>query len=169
MTCPAGKSSRLWIKTHNRHGKDVIHIKFNPSDCLACPSREHCTKAKLGARMLTLHPDQQRSLALQHARERRKTASFKDVYARRAGIEGTIATSEFTALICAGGITLGWRRQNFSMCLSPLHSIWFAWERSCWKRLVLRPVFLALRDSHQFSKRRLNGMKRAQEIRQQHL
>ena len=63
VTCPAGKSSRLWIKTHNRHGKDVIHIKFNPSDCLACPSREHCTKAKSGARMLTLPPDQQRSLA----------------------------------------------------------------------------------------------------------
>lgn len=89
--CPVGKSSRLWIKTYNRHGKDVIHIKFNPADCLACPSREQCTKAKSGARMLTLHPDQQRSLALQQAREHQKTESFKQVYARRAGIEATIA------------------------------------------------------------------------------
>jgi len=71
VVCPVGKSSRLWIKTHNRHGKDVIHIKFNPSNCLACPSRALCTKAKSGARMLTLHPDQQRSLALQHARGHR--------------------------------------------------------------------------------------------------
>jgi len=91
VVCPIGKTSRLWIKTHNRHGKDVIHIKFNPGDCLACPSRVLCTKAKSGARMLTLHPDQQRSLALQQARERQKTESFQDVYARRAGIEGTIA------------------------------------------------------------------------------
>ena len=91
VTCPVGKNSRLWIKTHNRHGKDVIHIKFNPSDCLACPSREQCTKAKSGARMLTLHPDQQRAFALQRARERQKTESFKEVYSRRAGIEGTIA------------------------------------------------------------------------------
>ncbi len=91
VVCPVGKTSRLWIKTCNRHGKDVIHIKFNPADCLACPSRERCTKAKSGARMLTLHPDQQRSLALQQARERQKTESFKKAYARRAGIEGTIA------------------------------------------------------------------------------
>jgi len=41
--------------------------------------------------MLTLHPDQQRSLALQQARERQKTESFQEVYARRAGIEGTMA------------------------------------------------------------------------------
>jgi len=91
VVCPVGKTSRLWIKTYNRHGKDVIHIKFNPADCLKCPSRERCTKAKSGARMLTLHPDQQRSLALQQARERQKTESFKKAYARRAGIEGTIA------------------------------------------------------------------------------
>jgi len=41
--------------------------------------------------MLTLPPDQQRSLALQQARERQKTETFQEVYARRTGIEGTIA------------------------------------------------------------------------------
>ncbi|HEV2659457.1 MAG TPA: IS1182 family transposase [Ktedonobacteraceae bacterium] len=91
VVCPVGKSSRLWIETHNRHGNNVIHIKFNPTDCLACPSRTLCTKAKSGARMLTLHPHQQHYLALQQARKRQTTASFKETYARRAGIEGTIA------------------------------------------------------------------------------
>jgi transposase len=91
VVCPVGKSSRLWINTHNRHGTDVIHVKFNPADCMSCPCRTLCTKAKSGARMLTLHSNHQRYLALQQAREHQKTASFKEVYARRAGIEGTIA------------------------------------------------------------------------------
>ncbi|GAC1617748.1 MAG: hypothetical protein NVS4B11_07150 [Ktedonobacteraceae bacterium] len=49
VVCSVGKTSRLWIKTRNRHGKDVIHIKFNPGDCLACPSRALCTKSQIGS------------------------------------------------------------------------------------------------------------------------
>ena len=41
--------------------------------------------------MLTLRPQHQHYLALQKARERQTTATFKKEYARRAGIEGTIA------------------------------------------------------------------------------
>lgn len=91
VRCPIGKDSRLWINTHDRHGKDVIPIKFNPADCLACPCRTLCTKAKSGARMLTLRPQHQHYLALQKARERQTTKSFKEEYARRAGREGTIS------------------------------------------------------------------------------
>ncbi len=91
VTCPIGKDSRLWINTHDRHGKDVIPIKFNPADCLARPCRTLCTKAKSGARMLTLRPQHQHSLALQKARERQTTKAFKEEYARRAGREGTIS------------------------------------------------------------------------------
>lgn len=91
VTCPVGKSSRLWINTHDRHGKEVIHIKFHPADCLACPCRLQCTKAKSGARMLTLRPHHQHYLALQQARQRQTSATFKEEYARRAGREGTIA------------------------------------------------------------------------------
>jgi transposase len=91
VACPTGNTSRLWINTHDRHGKDVIHIKFNPADCQACPYRSLCTKAKSGARMLTLRPHHQHYLALQKARERQTTATFKEEYAQRAGIEGTIA------------------------------------------------------------------------------
>ena len=41
--------------------------------------------------MLTLRPQHQHYLALQKAREYQTTAPFKEEYARRAGIEGTIA------------------------------------------------------------------------------
>lgn len=91
VTCPTGNTSCCWTPTHDRHGKDVIHIKFDPKDCRNCPSRPLCTQAKSGGRMLTLRPQSQQHLALQQARERQTTATFKEKYARRAGIEGTIA------------------------------------------------------------------------------
>jgi transposase len=91
VVCPTGHISRCWTPTHDRHGKDVIHIKFDPKDCQICPSRPLCTQAKSGGRMLTLRPQSQQHLALQQARERQTTATFREKYARRAGIEGTIA------------------------------------------------------------------------------
>lgn len=57
VTCPEGKASRHWIETSNRHGKDVIHAKFSPTDCRTCPSRSCCTRARAGVRHLTFHPD----------------------------------------------------------------------------------------------------------------
>ncbi len=91
VTCPEGQTSRYWIPTSDRHGKDVIHIKFNPADCKVCPSRGLCTQAKAGARMLAIHPDQAQHEALQKARLRQKAPNFKQKYAKRAGIEGTIS------------------------------------------------------------------------------
>lgn len=91
VTCPEGKTSRHWITTYNRHGKDVIHVKFSPTDCRVCPSRASCTQGKAGARMLSLHPDQIQHQALQEARLRQKAPDFKAKYAKRAGIEGTIS------------------------------------------------------------------------------
>ncbi len=91
VTCPMDKLSRYWIPTHDRHGKDVIHIKFNPADCKVCASRTLCTQSKAGARMLAIHPDQEQHQALQRARVRQKAPDFKSKYAKRAGIEGTIS------------------------------------------------------------------------------
>ncbi len=91
---PEVVSARLfacWTCTHDRHGKDVVHIKFDPADCRTCPCRALCTQAKSGGRMLTLRPHSQHHAALQQARERQHTQDFKERYAKRAGIEGTIA------------------------------------------------------------------------------
>lgn len=90
VTCPVGKTNQCWTRTHDRYGKDVIHIKFDPADCRTCPCRPLCTQAKSGGRMLTLRPQSQHHLALQQARERQQTPDFKERYAKRAGIEGTI-------------------------------------------------------------------------------
>jgi transposase len=105
VTCPAGKTSRCWTCTHDRHGKEAIHIKFAPTDCLICPCRPLCTQAKSGGRMLTLRPQSQHHLALQQARERQQTPDFKERYAKRAGIEGTIAqgVSSFDLRVKGGG------------------------------------------------------------------
>lgn len=49
-----------------------------------------CTKAQTDPRTLTLRPKVQHE-ALQAARKRQETAEFRQVYAKRAGIEGTLS------------------------------------------------------------------------------
>ena len=45
----------------------------------------------VGARVLILHPNEQAYRALHEARARELTPEFRTVYAKRAGVEGTIA------------------------------------------------------------------------------
>ncbi|MDQ5852115.1 MAG: transposase, partial [Chloroflexota bacterium] len=54
-----------------------------------CP-RFACTRSKVGARELTLHPRAAHE-ALQVARQRQERAEFKQQYAARAGVEGTLS------------------------------------------------------------------------------
>ncbi|HSH78252.1 MAG TPA: IS1182 family transposase [Herpetosiphonaceae bacterium] len=90
VRCPQGNLSREWKPTRDAFGNPVIHIEFDRHDCLACASRPHCTRAKAGAREMTLRPQAQ-YLALHAARERQHTPAFKEQYAARAGIEGTLS------------------------------------------------------------------------------
>lgn len=89
VTCPEGKVSQGWSPSRNR-GNDVIHVGFAPKDCKACAQRSQCTQAKVGPRTITLSPKEQHE-ALQAARERQTTEEFKQRYAVRAGVEGTIS------------------------------------------------------------------------------
>jgi len=70
--------------------KSLLHVAKSNHACAACPSRPLCTRAKRQPRRLILRPQEQCE-ALQAARERQKTQAFKDRYAARAGIEGTIS------------------------------------------------------------------------------
>lgn len=88
VCCPAGRLSRSWTPRKDRSGHEVISVRFAPADCLLCPSRAQCTQAQ--ARSLTFRP-QTLYLALQSARERQQTETFKEAYAIRAGIESTIS------------------------------------------------------------------------------
>lgn len=87
-TCPAGKSSISWTPAIDKRTNAVIKIKFSMRDCKGCAHRLQCTEAP--RRTITVRPEEQYR-ALQRARVRQETPEFKDVYAKRSGIEGTIS------------------------------------------------------------------------------
>jgi len=89
-TCPAGKASQSWTPALARGMAPVIKIKFAVADCRACPLRPQCTRSVSARRAITVRPEAQHE-ALRLGRAREQTAGFTAEYARRAGIEGTIA------------------------------------------------------------------------------
>jgi transposase len=92
VTCPAGHRSVRWTPGHDKQGdgQAIIAIQFAPADCAACPLRARCTQAKTGPRTLKIRPREQHE-ALQAARRRQVTDGFKELYAQRSGIEGTLS------------------------------------------------------------------------------
>jgi transposase len=90
VTCPQGTHSKGWKPTHDRHGNPVVYITFAREDCLACPVRTACTRSKTSGRSLTVRPQVQHE-AIQAARAHQKTPEFKQAYAVRAGVEGTLS------------------------------------------------------------------------------
>jgi transposase len=71
-------------------GQDVIHIRFAKKDCQACPVRTACTRATTEPRTLTVRTQGYHEV-LQAARQYQRTVEFKEQYAQRAGIEGTLS------------------------------------------------------------------------------
>ena len=90
VTCPGGHTSTKWSTTHNRHGEEIVNIRFADKDCRACPHRARCTTSQEGPRHLTIRPPAQH-LALQAARQYQTTPEFKVRYDARAGVEGTLS------------------------------------------------------------------------------
>jgi transposase len=89
-TCPQGKQSRKWQPDRDVTGQEVIQIRFANKDCRACVVRPACTRAKTEPRTLTVRTQVYHEV-LQAARHRQTTAEFKEQYAARAGIEGTLS------------------------------------------------------------------------------
>ena len=87
--CPQGKRSACWM-SREENGHPIAHIKFSKADCLACPRRSSCTKSASQPRFIMIRAKDQYE-ALQAARLRQATDAFKERYAARAGIEGTIS------------------------------------------------------------------------------
>jgi transposase len=92
VTCPAGKRSVRWTEGRDRQGdgQAIIAIEFDAQDCDGCRLRSRCTQAKERGRTMKLRPREQQE-ALQAARKRQTTEAFKQLYAGRAGIEGTLS------------------------------------------------------------------------------
>lgn len=109
-TCPAGKHSAHWTAQQGPRGKPTIQVHFRPRDCRACQLRERCTKNKAGPRELTLHPRAVHE-ALQTARTEQETDQFKQCYAKRSGVEGTISQTV---------VSLGMRRSRY-VGMAPTH------------------------------------------------
>jgi transposase len=90
VRCPGGQTNASWRDYQDRHGNPVIQVRFPRQACRDCLLRSQCTISLKNPRILTLLPQAQ-YLALQQARQRQTTPTFKTAYRVRAGIEGTIS------------------------------------------------------------------------------
>jgi len=87
---PTGTTTRHWNPKKDNYGNDLIHVQFPRPVCLSCEYRSSCTRSKKQPRTLLLRPQAQYE-ALQETRKNQKTQQWRDDYAKRAGIEGTIS------------------------------------------------------------------------------
>jgi transposase len=91
VICPRGQVSQVWTDNRkDKAGNPRLYVRFAKKDCLVCPVRTDCTRSAEGPRTVTFKPRPQYEL-LQWARQREHTPEFKEQYAKRAGIEGTIS------------------------------------------------------------------------------
>lgn len=88
-TCPSGQTSRYWTVGLDNNGRDAIRIRFATATCAPCPVRSQCTRSTQYGRQLTVRPEPQDAL-LERIRIEQTTEVWKQRYAARAGIEGTI-------------------------------------------------------------------------------
>jgi transposase len=86
--CPQGKLSAGWSEGVEGTGRPYVRVLFRQADCGACAARASCTRSR--SRNLKLPPRAEYE-ALRMARGRLSTEAGRRVYARRAGIEGTIS------------------------------------------------------------------------------
>jgi transposase len=89
VTCPQGRTNAWWTPATQR-GTDVIVVKYAGEVCQPCPVKAKCTTATRDGRQLTLRPRQIQQ-ALDTARAEQATKQWQARYARRAGVEATIA------------------------------------------------------------------------------
>ncbi|MBO0817563.1 MAG: IS1182 family transposase [Actinobacteria bacterium] len=89
VTCPQSATSSGWNPFRDRAGDEHIAVKFPAATCRACPARAKCTTSRTG-RQLFLRPRHLHE-ALAAARAGQDSQHWKNRYAIRAGVEGTIA------------------------------------------------------------------------------
>jgi transposase len=91
VTCARGPASVRWDESvDTTRDRPLMHVGCAAADGRPCPARAHCTRAKTGARGLTL-PPQAAHDATRMPRDRQQTPECKAVDAPRAGIAGTLS------------------------------------------------------------------------------
>ena len=88
--CPQGVASAAWYDYLDKEVKPSHLAHFPKHVCGACHARALCTKAKESPRQLLLHSQAEHE-ALPAAQQRLGTEEGWTLYARRAGIEGTLS------------------------------------------------------------------------------
>src|SRR5688500_369836 len=96
-----GKESSSWTLTPKRQGYDVFYIKFREPDCRACAARSACTRAK--RRTISVQTPELYDL-IQEQQNFQASETFRELYKKRAGVEGTIAQAVWV---------LGMRRSRY--------------------------------------------------------
>jgi transposase len=89
-TCPNHKSSVRATKRKTWRGTPNFTFVFAKKDCLPCPLRDRCSRAKNVGRTLTLYPKEEYAAQLA-VRERQQTQTFKKLFGERAGIESLMS------------------------------------------------------------------------------
>ena len=91
VTCPQGKHNMAWRELTDRKTDEPYHlIKFNRKDCSPCKARSLCTRSPKAERRMRLQPRAQYE-ALREARIRHASEDGKELYKKRAGVEGTVS------------------------------------------------------------------------------
>jgi transposase len=89
--CPQGKKSSGWWSDTSHTGRVTIHTKFSRSDCARCSANHLCIKnGRRNPRKLTFLPREEHEW-LTSTRAEQQKPEWKDLYNKRAGIEGTIS------------------------------------------------------------------------------
>ncbi|MEU7649213.1 transposase [Streptomyces huasconensis] len=93
VTCPNGTTTSNWREDRSQQGAAVVRARFPMGLCRPCKDREQCTrgdaKAETGRR-IALRPRAEQEV-IQQARAQEDTQEWKEQYAHRAGVEGTIS------------------------------------------------------------------------------
>jgi transposase len=91
MPCPQGKVSLGWKERLAYTGHPFRQVSLRTQDCQACGSRAFCTRAAASKpRVIKLQPRLSYE-ALQRARASSRSEEGLQLYASRAGIEGTLS------------------------------------------------------------------------------
>jgi transposase len=89
-TCPQGKQSVRWTERRDQHSHPKVAIRFGLHDCRDCPVRSCCTRSARSPRILGVRHQAEYEM-LRQARLHEQTETFRKLYGRRSGIEGTHA------------------------------------------------------------------------------
>jgi transposase len=89
--CPQGKRSAAWQElTDCKTNEPYFRIVFRREDNLTCKARPMCTRYEGQPRRLRVQQQVQYE-ALKEARQRRSSKEGKQLYDKRAGVEGTVS------------------------------------------------------------------------------